>query len=79
MTNRKFTPPTEFPAEYVDGRGKKAVILGRGPDKQFPFIGYDAYGGVISWTEHGEVYPKQTNLYDLHDIPQRSHSGHRPL
>ena len=76
MTNRKFTPPTEFPAEYVDGRGKKAVILGRGPDKQFPFIGYDAYGGVISWTEHGEVYPKQTNLYDLHDTPKRITTWH---
>ncbi|AYP28048.1 hypothetical protein [Lentibacter phage vB_LenP_ICBM3] len=76
MAERKFTPPTEFPAEYVDGRGNKAVILGRGPDKQFPFIGYDAYGGVISWTEHGEVYPKQTNPYDLHDIPKRITTWH---
>jgi len=76
MAERKFTPPTEFPAEYVDGRGNKAVILGRGPDKQFPFIGYDAYGGVISWTEHGEVYPKQTNPYDLHDIPKRIATWH---
>lgn len=76
MTKRKFTPPTKFPAEYVDGRGNKAVILGRGPDKQFPFIGYDAYGGVISWTEHGEVYPKQTNPYDLHDIPKRITTWH---
>ena len=76
MDDRKFTPPTEFPAEYVDGRGNKAVILGRGPDKQFPFIGYDAYGGVISWTEHGEVYPKQTNPYDLHDKPKRISTWH---
>ena len=71
MAERKFTAPTQFPAEYVDGHGNKAVILGRGPDKQFPFIGYDAYGGVISWTEHGEVYPKQTNPYDLHVLQTR--------
>ena len=23
MTERKFTPPTEFPAEYVNGHGEK--------------------------------------------------------
>jgi len=25
MTDRKFTPPTEFPAEYVTGDGRKVV------------------------------------------------------
>ena len=30
MAERKFIAPTQFPAEYVDGFGIKAVILGRG-------------------------------------------------
>jgi len=76
MTERKFTPPTKFPAEYVDGRGNKAVILERGPDKQFPFIGYDAYGGVISWTELGKYYIGGTSPYDLHDITKRISTWH---
>ena len=31
MTDRKFTPPTEFPAEYVTSDVLKAVILGPVP------------------------------------------------
>ena len=40
MDDRKFTPPTEFPAEYVTGWGHKAVILGRAPVGNYPLIGY---------------------------------------
>lgn len=71
MTERKFTPPTKFPAEYVDGNGNKVVILGRGICESLPLIGYDCYGDAFSWTEKGETFPKETNLLDLHDINKR--------
>ena len=70
MTERKFTPPTEFPAEYVNRNGDKAVILGRGPRKELPFVGHDAAGNACSWTEKGEYYTEGTSPDDLHDIPQ---------
>jgi hypothetical protein len=76
MTERKFTPPTEFPAEYVDGFGIKAVILGRGPNKSSPFIGYDANGYASSWTERGDYYDDEQSQYDLHDIPKRITTWH---
>ena len=76
MTERKFTPPTEFPAEYVDGKGNKAVILGRGPNEKFPFIGYDADEDPCSWTELGEYYSGDQNVGDLHDIPKRITTWH---
>ena len=71
MTKRKFTPPEEFPAEYVDGNGDKVTILGRGPHKVFPFIGYDATGHARYWTELGVYHEEGTDLYDLHDTPKR--------
>ena len=77
MTDRKFTPPTEFPAEYVDGNGNKAVILGRGPNKLFPFIGHNAAGHARFWTAKG-VDPTDY-MYagnDLHDIPKRIITWH---
>ena len=67
MTERKFTPPTEFPAEYVDRNGNKAVILGRGPRKKLPFIGYDANGYAATWTELGNYYDEWQSVGDLHD------------
>ena len=76
MTKRKFTPPTEFPAEYVDGEGNKSVVLGRGPNKEVPLIGYDAYGDAASWTETGQYYTDMPIKYDLHDIPKRNTTWH---
>lgn len=76
MTERKFTSPTEFPAEYVDGNGKKAVILGRGSKKALPFIGYDADGDATSWTATGMFYAGGTRGHDLHDIPKRITTCH---
>ena len=76
MTERKFTPPTEFPAEYVDGEGNKAVILGRGPHEAFPFIGHDAQGCGECWTKFGGYYIGSTSPYDLHDIPKRISTWH---
>ena len=74
MSDRKFTPPTKFPAEYVDGNGNKAVILGRGPHEVFPFIGHNADGYAASWTKKGKYYPENStdgpSRYDLHDIPE---------
>ena len=76
MTKRKFTPPTEFPAEYVDGNGNKAVILGLGPNEKFPFIGYDADGDATTWTELGEYYSCEQHVGDLHDIAKRITTWH---
>ena len=80
MSDRKFTPPTKFPAEYVDGNGNKAVILGRGPHEVFPFIGHNADGYAASWTKKGKYYPENStdgpSRYDLHDIPKRITAWH---
>ena len=76
MTERKFTPPTEFPAEYVDGEGNKAVILGRGPCEEVPFIGYDAIGDPQCWTKFGKYYIGSNTPHDLHDITKRISTWH---
>ena len=76
MDDRKFTPPTEYPAEYVDGNGNKAVILGRGPHKVFPFIGHNAAGYARYWTEKGTFSSLGINGFDLHDIPKRITTWH---
>ena len=76
MTKRKFTPPTKFPAEYVYGDGDKAVILGRGPNKQFPFVGHDADGWARDWTKKGKYHTDGASEYDLQDIPKRITTWH---
>ena len=75
-SERKFTPPTEFPAEYVDGNGDKAVILGRAPNELFPFIGYTRYGDEMSWTDLGATHSDYTSPYDLHDTSKRITTWH---
>ena len=76
MSDCKFTPPTKFPAEYVDNNGNKAVILGRGPNKQFPFIGYNSDGDVQCWTKFGRYYSGVTSGSDIYDIPKRITTWH---
>ena len=76
MTERKFTPPTEFPAEYVDRNGNKAVILGRGPAEEVPFIGYNSVGDPQCWTKLGGYFIGSTSPYDLRDIPKRITTWH---
>lgn len=76
MTKRKFTPPEDFPAEYVDSNGDKAVILGRGPHEVFPFIGHNAAGHARYWTEEGTFSSLGINGFDLHDIPKRITTWH---
>ena len=76
MAKRKFTPPEDFPAEYVDSNGDKAVILGRGPHEVFPFIGHNAAGHARYWTEEGTFSSLGINGFDLHDIPKRITTWH---
>ena len=76
-SERKFTPPTEFPAEYVDCCGKKAVVLGIAPNCSHPFIGYDFEGAACAWTERGEFTGGRfSSSFDLHDIPKRITTWH---
>ena len=75
-SERKFTPPTKFPAEYVDGNGDKAVILGRAPNELFPFIGHYFEGYAGSWTEEGRCFIETKSPHDLHDIPKRLTTWH---
>jgi len=76
MTDRKFTPPTEFPAEYVETKGGKVVILGRGPNEQYPLIGYDHHGDPTSWNNDGQFDFDEPCGRDLHDIPKRITTWH---
>lgn len=74
MTDRKFTPPTEFPAEYVTSDGRKAVILGRMPCGSYPYVGYvrdeDGSCTVSDWGKDGRA-PLSLSL---HDLPKRETS-----
>ena len=72
MSDRKFTPPTEFPAEYVTRDGRKAVIVARTPGYIYPFVGwFEISGGPTkssSWTEGGEAFRSREDDADLFDI-----------
>ena len=77
MTNRKFTPPTEFPAEYVDGFGCKVTILGRSYyNKERPLVGFDDEGCACNYAENGAYWPDDGGKYDLHDIQKRITTWH---
>ena len=76
MDDRKFTPPTEFPAEYVTGNGRKVVILGRTPARDFPLAGYFPDGATVCWTEGGSLLINGSSHSDLHDISKRITTWH---
>ena len=77
MTNRKFTPPTEFPAEYEDGYGCKVTILGRSNNQFRPLVGFDVDGYACNYAENGAYYPDvNSDVEDLHDIPKRITTWH---
>ena len=77
MTNRKFTPPTEFPAEYEDGYGCKVTILGRSYyNKERPLVGFDDEGCACNYAENGAYWPDDGGKYDLHDIQKRITTWH---
>ena len=72
MTDRKFTPPSEFPAEYVTTDGRKAVILGMMPCDKYPYAGYIVYEdggcGCREWKKGGAGAGP---LSSLHDLPKK--------
>ena len=75
MTDRKFTPPTEFPAEYVTRDGKKAVIVARTPDERYPLIGWVEGKKDNSfncfWADNGGFHKDGREIArDLFDIVQ---------
>ena len=79
MTERKFSPPTTFPAEYVDGHGGKVIIVGRG-EGRYPLVGQmrhdsDVYVPV-SFTEGGSYHITIDNMQDLHDTNKRITTWH---
>ena len=76
MTKRKFTPPTEFPAEYVDGYGLKVTILGRSNAPIKPLVGFDTDGYAHNYTESGSYYSDVEGICDLHDTPKRITTWH---
>ena len=86
MAERKFTPPTEFPAEYVNEDGQKVVVLGKAPVGDYPLVGYilQTEGGsdwpdcstAESWTEDGRYNVHFTSSEDLHDTPKRITTWH---
>jgi len=69
---RKFTPPTSFPAEYRDGKGRKVVLHARG-EGACPLIGqmswetggFDAVCFDEAGTRHGFASDSPTTLRDL--------------
>jgi hypothetical protein len=77
MTDRRFTPPIEFPAEYVTGDGKKAVIVGARPSDGLTaqFIGYtfevDGTYPLNVWHSSGSYWSTEGDHRDLHDTPKK--------
>jgi len=71
MTKRKFTPPTEFPTEYITVDGTKVVIIGSVPVGDFPLIGYFPDGSVVGWTRGGRLFLRDLSAQDIYDTPKR--------
>lgn len=71
MTERRFTPPTEFPAEYVDEFGDKITLLARGKGER-PYIGQHSNGVWRCYGADGSFYADGSlSEYDLHDISRK--------
>lgn len=71
MTGRKFTPPTEFPAEYVDGTGDTITLRCKGIG-EYPYIGQNGDGYWEAYTEDGSLLTDGSrSKNDLHDIPPK--------
>jgi hypothetical protein len=70
MTDRKFTPPTNFPAKYVTRDGQEAVV-----EKTFEEGPYHLRGKVgcksRSWMRSGAYWlDGDDHAYDLFDLPE---------
>ena len=77
MSDRKFTPPKDFPAEYFDGFGDKVVLYAKGHGAH-PLIGQKEDGAVFAYTEEGQFGLKPKSrfwLSDLHDIRKGQDDG----
>ena len=71
MSKRKFTPPTEFPAEYENGFGDKIILLARGKG-EYPYTGQDGNGDWLIYAANGSFYADGSQSKDdLHDIPRK--------
>lgn len=69
MTKRKFTPPTEFPAEYMADSGEKVTLIAKGVGL-YIYCGQNENGYWIGYTENGQMSPHYQSVHDLHDIPK---------
>jgi hypothetical protein len=69
MTERKFTPPTKFPAEYENEFGDKITLRCKGIGK-YPYAGQAENGGWIVYGADGSLHADPSG-FDLHDIPQK--------
>ena len=69
MTERKFTPPTSFPAEYVTRDGVKVTLLAKGTGEA-PYCGQLECSNWIFFRGDGSCAP--CPAYDLHDLPKFS-------
>ena len=67
MTERKFTPPTSFPAEYVTRDGVKVTLLAKGTGEA-PYCGQLECSNWIFFRGDGSYAP--CPAYDLHDLPK---------
>ena len=79
MTDRKFTPPTEFPTEYVTTDGRKAVVVAR-QNNYHPFVavvtGADGKDHAGLFNEDGSAAYSGLSPLDLHDLPKRIVTWH---
>ncbi len=80
LKERKFTPPTTFPQEYVTTGGRKAFIYAIIPDDHriSPDIlmgqswGIDGLPVMRTWFINGSRYGHyQASYDDLHDLPKK--------
>lgn len=69
MTERKFTPPTEFPAEYAmnDVDGTRVTLIGEGVG-EFPYVGQDEDGYWRIFRRDGRN--STCAQYGLYDLPK---------
>ena len=75
MANRKFTPPTTFPAKYINGDGERVTLLARARGN-YSLIGqFDVGIGdeFVTYTEDGRYISSVDDPHpsNLHDLPKR--------
>lgn len=75
MTERKFTPPETYPAEYVTSDGFTAVIAAYRDWAEYCYVGWiDNVSSIECWDSDGTSYWKHSGIErynNLHDIPKK--------